>query len=122
MDSFLCFATLFAGTLSPKPVTPKGWRWYYNVSPLYYLGEGVTTNVLQDLKITCDSAETSIFTPPSGMSCGDYADKFLASATGYLLDRSSTASCEYCRYKDGQSYVSFLIVVVYAGRMLMLVL
>ncbi|KAI4126600.1 MAG: hypothetical protein LQ338_003650 [Usnochroma carphineum] len=43
---FFMFCNTFAGTLSPQPVTPKGWSWYYYVSPLLYLGEGMTTNVL----------------------------------------------------------------------------
>lgn len=103
---FFMFCNTFAGTLSPEPVTPSGWRWYYKVSPLFYLGEGVTTNILQDLQISCDSSETSIFNPPAGTSCGAYAQSFLTTATGYLLNPASNTSCEYCRYKDGQSYVS----------------
>ena len=103
---FFMFCNTFAGTLSPEPDTPKGWSWYYNVSPLFYFGEGITTNVLQDLKITCADSEISIFEPPAGMSCGDYARSFLDTATGYLVNPDSTASCGYCRYKDGQSYVS----------------
>ena len=103
---FFMFCNTFAGTLSPKPVTPTGWKWYYNVSPLFYLGEGVTVDVLQDLPIQCTASEVSAFTPPVGMSCGDYAASFLQSATGYLMDPGNTTVCEYCRYKDGQSYVS----------------
>ena len=105
---FFMFCNTFAGTLSPKPVTPKGWKWYYNVSPLFYFGEGITTNVLQSLKITCASSETSVFEAPSGMTCGAYASSFLQTATGYLLNPDSTENCEYCRYKDGQSYVSLV--------------
>lgn len=107
---FFMFCNTFAGTLSPEPVTPAGWRWYYKISPLFYLGEGVTTDVLQDLQISCDPSETSIFHPPAGTSCADYAQRFLATATGYLLNPASHASCEYCRYKDGQSYVSVLLL------------
>ena len=103
---FFMFCNTFAGTLSPKPVTPSGWSWYYNVSPLFYLGEGVTVDVLQDVPINCDPSEVSIFQPPNGTSCGAYAASFLQSATGYLLNPDSSGSCEYCRYKDGQSYVS----------------
>ena len=104
---FFMFCNTFAGTLSPEPVTPAGWRWYYNVSPLFFMGEGVTTDVLQDLPIKCDPSETSVFEPPAGMACGEYASSFLETATGYLLNPDSLAGCEYCRYKDGQSYVCF---------------
>ena len=103
---FFMYCNTFAGTLSPKPVTPSGWSWYYNVSPLFYLGEGVTVDVLQDLPINCTPSEVSIFQPPNGTSCSAYASSFLQSATGYLLNPDSLSNCEYCRYKDGQAYVS----------------
>ena len=103
---FFMFCNTFAGTLSPQPVTPKGWKWYYNVSPLLYFGDGVTTNALQGLDLTCAGSETSNFEPPPGTSCGSYAQDFLTTATGYLVNPNSTAGCEYCRYKNGQSYVS----------------
>lgn len=103
---FFMWCNTFAGTLSPQPVTPKGWKWYYNVSPLLYFADGVTTNALQGLDLTCAGSEISTFEPPLGTSCMDYAQNFLTSATGFLMNPNSTASCEYCRYKNGQSYVS----------------
>lgn len=103
---FFMFVNIFAGTLSPKPVTPAGWRWYYDVSPTFYLGEGMTADVLYDLGITCEAAETSVFQPPNGTSCQDYAGDFLRTATGYLLNPDATSDCQYCRYKNGQAYVS----------------
>lgn len=103
---FFMFCNTFAGTLSPQPVTPKGWSWYYRVSPLLYFGEGITTNALQSLDLTCTNSERSIFEPPAGMSCRDYANEFLATATGFLMNPDSNSGCEYCRYKNGASYVS----------------
>lgn len=100
------FCNTFAGTLSPKPVTPSGWRWYFKVSPLFYMGEGVTTDVLYDLPINCQPSEVSIFNPVNGTTCGQYAAAFLEGATGYLLNPESRTDCQYCRYKNGQSYVS----------------
>ena len=99
------FCNTFAGTLSPEPVTPAGWRWYFKVSPLYYLAEGVTANALYDLPIRCSASEVSVFQPRSGMTCGEYAADFLREATGYLVNPESVSDCEYCRYRDGQSYV-----------------
>ena len=103
---FFMFCNTFAGTLSPKPLTPSGWRWYYNVSPLFYLGEGVTVDVLHDLPIRCASSEVSTFYTVNGTSCGQYAQNFLKSATGYLLNPDSMTDCQYCQFRDGQSYVS----------------
>lgn len=106
---FFMFVNLFSGTLSPIPVTPSGWRWYYKVSPLFYLSEGVTSDLLYGLDISCDASETSIFQTPANTTCRDYAAEFLSSATGYLLNPDSTSDCQYCRYKDGQSYVSIAL-------------
>ena len=107
---FFMFCNTFAGTLSPQPVTPKGWKWYYKVSPLLYFGEGVTTNALEGLNLTCTNAETSIFEPPIGLSCGEYAKDFLTTATGSLLNPDDSFNCQYCHYKNGQSYVSLPLV------------
>jgi len=103
---FFMFVNTFAGTLSPRPSTPTGWRWYYNVSPLYYLSEGTTTDMLYGLDMTCRADEISVFQPPNATTCQEYAGDFLRSATGFLLNPDATSDCQYCRYKSGQSYVS----------------
>jgi ABC-type multidrug transport system ATPase subunit len=103
---FFMFCNTLAGTLSPKSVTPSGWRWYYNVSPLYYWSEGIMTDILHDLPIHCQQSELSIFYPPNGTTCGQYAADFLQTATGYLVNPDSVSDCQYCNYRDGQSYVS----------------
>ncbi|KAI0911770.1 ABC transporter PeaB1 [Ustulina deusta] len=101
---FFMFVNLFSGTLSPKPLTPSGWKWYYNVSPLFYLAEGTTSDMLYGLNLVCDAAETSTFQPPANTTCQDYAAGFLNNAIGYLLNPDALSSCVYCPYKDGQSY------------------
>ncbi|KAF6823067.1 ABC-2 type transporter [Colletotrichum plurivorum] len=103
---FFMFVNSFAGTLSPKPVTPEGWRWYYDVSPLFYLSEGTTASMLHDLELSCDAAEAAVFQPLGNatVTCQEYAAEFLSSATGYLLNPSDTADCQYCRYKNGESF------------------
>jgi ABC-type multidrug transport system permease subunit len=113
---FFMFVNTFSGTLSPKPVTPAGWRWYYQVSPLFYLSEGTTADLLYDLDIKCEVGETFTFQPATTSSsagnssavatCQEYAGEFLQTATGYLLNPDATSDCHYCRYRNGQSYVS----------------
>ncbi|KAI1128101.1 ABC transporter PeaB1 [Nemania abortiva] len=100
---FFMFVNLFSGTLSPRPLTPRGWKWYYNVSPLFYLSEGTVSDMLYGLNLVCDSAETSMFQPANG-TCQDYAADFLGTATGYLVNPDALSDCLYCPYKDGQSY------------------
>lgn len=114
---FFMFCNTFAGTLSPAPVTPAGWSWYYKVSPLFYWSEGVVTDVLQDLPLRCTDSEVSVFQPPSATSCYQYATSFLQNATGYLVNPDSFENCQYCPYKDGQSYVSILTFMFYILRL-----
>ena len=108
---FFMFCNTFAGTLSPKPVTPSGWRWYYRVSPLFYMSQGVVTDVLHGLDLWCELSEASIFEPPSNSTCYNYASSFLHGAKGFLRNPNATSSCEYCPYKNGEAYVSLFIVI-----------
>lgn len=103
---FYMFVNTFAGTLTARDLTPAGWRWYFKVSPLYYLSEGLTTNSLYGTPVHCTSSEVTLFNPPGNTTCIDFARSFLESATGYLLNPDDQSSCEYCRYEFGQDYVS----------------
>ncbi|KDE85132.1 pleiotropic drug resistance protein [Aspergillus oryzae 100-8] len=97
----------FNGPLSPPPLTPRGWRWFYNISPLFYFIEGIGTNAMHALQITCRDSELTTFQAPVGGTCASYTAEFfsLANSTGYLVDPNATGLCEYCAYADGDEYV-----------------
>ncbi|KAB8201223.1 P-loop containing nucleoside triphosphate hydrolase protein [Aspergillus parasiticus] len=97
----------FNGPLSPPPLTPRGWRWFYNISPLFYFIEGIGTNAMHALQITCSDSELTTFQAPAGQTCASYTAEFfgLANSTGYLVDPNATGLCEYCAYADGDEYV-----------------
>ena len=96
----------FAGPLSPPPLTPAGWRWFFNISPQVYLTEGMTTDFFHAQPIRCAPKELSTFFTPANQSCGEYAASFLSGAAGYVTNLSSTDKCEYCPYANGDQYVS----------------
>ncbi|KJZ79725.1 hypothetical protein HIM_01194 [Hirsutella minnesotensis 3608] len=102
----------FNGPLSPPPLTPKGWRWFYNVSPLYYFVESLTTNAMHGLDIVCRSSEVSVFPAPGDQTCGEYASRFLGSdaAQGYLINPDATGDCQYCPFSNGDEYVSCALI------------
>lgn len=102
------FLNTLSGTLSPKPLTPAGWKWYYDLNPLFYFSEGTAAVLAHGLEITCSDAETFEFVPPSNTTCIDYAYEWLESASGYVMNPDDMEMCRYCRYKDGDSYVSYL--------------
>ncbi|KAI8957433.1 ATP-binding cassette transporter [Daldinia sp. FL1419] len=97
----------FNGPLSPPPLTPRGWQWFYNVSPLYYFVESLATNAMHGREIMCSESEMSIFRAPVNQTCGQYAASFFnsASAQGYLIDENATGDCAYCPYANGDEYV-----------------
>ncbi|CAG8044337.1 unnamed protein product [Penicillium nalgiovense] len=103
-DFFFMFVNTFGGTLTAREKTPSGWSWYFNVSPLYYLAEGLTTNSLYGHDIRCTSSEVTVFHAPANETCISYAGSFLQSATGYLVNPHATGACDYCRYSLGQEY------------------
>ncbi|KAI1421487.1 ATP-binding cassette transporter [Xylaria sp. FL1777] len=98
----------FNGPLSPPPLTPTGWRWFYNVSPLFYFVESLSTNAMHGLNIQCHKSELSTFYAPEGQTCGEYAAPFFNSSSGqgYLVDPTATGTCSYCTYANGDEYVT----------------
>lgn len=104
---FFMYVNTFAGTLTRRDLTPSGWRWYFEVSPLYYLSEGLTTNSLFDTVVRCTASEITKFVAPANVTCGEFASGWLESATGYVVEPMAMGGCEYCRYSSGQEYVSF---------------
>uniref|UniRef100_A0A8H7NHW9 ABC transporter domain-containing protein n=1 Tax=Bionectria ochroleuca TaxID=29856 RepID=A0A8H7NHW9_BIOOC len=99
------FINTLSGILSPKPLTPAGWRWYYDLNPLFYFSEGTAAVLTHGLEITCSDAETFEFMPPSNTTCIDYAYEWLENASGYVMNQDDMEICRYCRYKDGDSYL-----------------
>ncbi|KAI1406215.1 ATP-binding cassette transporter [Hypoxylon fuscum] len=97
----------FNGPLSPPPLTPTGWRWFYNVSPLYYFVESLATNAMHGLRISCSESEISVFHAPNNQTCGEYAASFFGSLSsqGYLVDEHAKGNCAYCPYANGDEYV-----------------
>ncbi|KAE8373888.1 hypothetical protein BDV26DRAFT_300713 [Aspergillus bertholletiae] len=97
----------FNGPLSPPPLSPRGWWWFYNISPLFYFIERIGTNAMHALQITRRNSELTTFQAPAGETYASYTAEFfgLANSTGYLVDVNATRLCEYCAYADGDEYV-----------------
>ncbi|CAH0003728.1 unnamed protein product, partial [Clonostachys byssicola] len=109
------FLNTLSGTLSPKPLTPAGWKWYYDLNPLFYFSEGTAAVLTHGLEITCSEAETFEFMAPSNTTCIEYAYEWLEGASGYVMNPDDMEICRYCRYKDGDSYVSYLYSPILAS-------
>ncbi|ORX92222.1 hypothetical protein K493DRAFT_316721 [Basidiobolus meristosporus CBS 931.73] len=102
---FASMMALFCGVTIPYPSMPAFWKhWMYWLSPYHYFAEAVITNDLKGVTVYCTDSEFFRFTPPSGQTCGEYADAFLKMASGYLKDPNATDMCSYCQYRVGEDF------------------
>ncbi|KAG0312098.1 hypothetical protein BGZ97_011443, partial [Linnemannia gamsii] len=100
---------LFCGVVMPYVSMPKFWRsWLYWLDPYHYIVEGLVTTQLYNLEVRCRDTEFSIFQPPSGQTCIQYAGAFLQNAPGYINNPDATSGCQYCQYAKGQDFYANL--------------
>lgn len=104
----LMFALIitFNGVMQPPSALPGFWIFLYRVSPFTYLVSGIISSALHNQPIRCSKAETAVFNPPQGMTCGAYLQKYLTEAPGYLVDMASTTTCEYCPATLADQYLA----------------
>ncbi|KAF8758293.1 ABC transporter [Rhizoctonia solani] len=77
--------SLFCGVTIPKASMPKFWRaWLYHLDPFTRMISGLVSTELHGLPITCSPIEFSIFQPPSGQTCMQWAGDFVNATVGYL--------------------------------------
>ncbi|KAG9089211.1 hypothetical protein FS749_001533 [Ceratobasidium sp. UAMH 11750] len=101
--------SLFCGVTIPKDAIPKFWRvWLYELDPFTRLISGLVSTELHGLKITCSPLEFSVFQPPSGQTCVQWAGDFVNATVGYLDNPSATSDCRYCPYTYGDDFYSAL--------------
>jgi ATP-binding cassette subfamily G (WHITE) protein 2 (SNQ2) len=47
-------------------------------------------------QVQCSAVELVTITPPSGLTCGQYMDRFISTAGGYLTNPDAASSCQFC--------------------------
>ena len=82
----------------------------YWVNPSTYWIGGVLSAILGDFTIECKEGETTLFNPPPGQTCGQYAGDFVRSSIGYITNPDANANCGYCQYRNGEQYLSTINV------------
>jgi ATP-binding cassette, subfamily G (WHITE), member 2, SNQ2 len=81
----------------------------YYVNPSTYWIGGVLAAVLANQPVRCAPGESTLFNPPPGQTCAQYAGNFVKSAgQGYLTNPSATSECGYCQYASGAEYLATL--------------
>ena len=98
---------IFNGVIQPASSLPGFWIFMYRVSPQTYLISGMLATGLHNRPVVCASKELSVFSPPSGQTCGEYLAAYLqGGAPGRLLDPNATSRCEYCPFSSSNQFLA----------------
>jgi ATP-binding cassette subfamily G (WHITE) protein 2 (PDR) len=97
---------IFCGVLQSPDALPAFWVFMYRVSPFTYWVAGMIATQLHDRAVTCSSSETSIFSPPSGQTCGQYLAPYLELAPGQLQNPADTSDCRYCQLSVADEFLA----------------
>lgn len=111
------FMISFCGVMQPVSQMPGFWTFMYKVSPHTYIVQSLLGVTLHDVPVVCTDEELNTFQPPSGLTCQEFAGKFVDTVGGYLDSRTAdaTSNCRYCRYSVGDQYLE-TIGVKYSYR------
>ncbi|KAM0447865.1 hypothetical protein ACHAO4_008609 [Trichoderma viride] len=99
-------STMFNGVLQVPSALPGFWLFMWRVSVFTYWVAGIVATELHGREIVCSESELSIFSPPSGQTCGEYLAPFLQQAPGQLQNPSATDSCHYCQLSNADQYLA----------------
>ncbi|PCH34093.1 hypothetical protein WOLCODRAFT_87269 [Wolfiporia cocos MD-104 SS10] len=95
----------FCGVTIPYPTMEKFWRsWLYQLDPYTRTLSTMLSTELHGLVIKCRSDEFSLFSPPSGQTCQQWAGAFVSAYGGYLNNPNATSECQYCQYAIGDQF------------------
>jgi ABC-type multidrug transport system permease subunit len=101
----LIIFSLFCGVTIIPSQMPRFWRvWMYQLDPFTRLIAGLIVTEMHDLPVACDDKEYSIFSPPSGQQCLQYAQSYVSAVGGYINNPNATSDCQYCTYRSGDEF------------------
>lgn len=96
---------IFCGVLAPPNSLPRFWIFMYRVSPFTYLVSAMLSTAVGNADAVCAANEFISFPPPSGQTCGEYLETYIAATGGYLVDENSTSSCKFCTTGDTNKFL-----------------
>ncbi|KAH7394625.1 ABC transporter [Pyrenochaeta sp. MPI-SDFR-AT-0127] len=98
----------FCGVLAPYSQIQEFWRyWMYYLNPFTYLMGSLLVFADWDWDVQCTEAEFATFNPPSGQSCAQYLDAWMAGPGSRmnLVNPDATADCRVCQFTTGRDYL-----------------
>ncbi|GME75426.1 unnamed protein product [Ambrosiozyma monospora] len=76
---------------------PTGfWSFMYRLSPFTYWVSSLLSSGVGNAAVECSPMEFVKFPPYDGQTCGEYMEKYISTAGGYLANPDATDSCSFC--------------------------
>ncbi|KAM0267314.1 hypothetical protein ACHAPA_006094 [Fusarium lateritium] len=100
----LCIA--FCGVGVTYSDIPTFWTFMYYVSPGTYIVGGIMSAAVYGSEVVCADNEILQMMVPGNLTCGDFMGPFVDAAGGYLVDRSSTETCQYCSLASTEEFLA----------------
>ncbi|EPQ50781.1 pleiotropic drug resistance ABC transporter [Gloeophyllum trabeum ATCC 11539] len=112
--SFLfSFVLTFNGVMQPFRLL-GWWQWMYRVTPFTYLIEGLLGQAVGRSQVRCSAVEYVQVNPPSGSTCGQYLQNYIANAGGYLTNPDATSQCNYCSINSTDAFLEGNFNILYS--------
>ncbi|KAH7071476.1 ABC-2 type transporter-domain-containing protein [Paraphoma chrysanthemicola] len=105
---FYTFVLAFSGVLQPLRQLVTFWHFAYYVSPFTWLVSAMMSIGVHDVPVQCTAAELSIFQPPQGQTCGDYAGAFAKATMATLRNPGAIQDCQLCPISVGDTFLTSL--------------
>jgi len=72
----------------------------------YVVESMLSTSIGGGRLIHCTDSEYAIVSPPTGQTCSQYLNTYIANVGGYLGNPDATSACQFCQYRTGDEYLS----------------
>lgn len=99
---------IFCGVLATKESLPGFWVFMYRFNPFTYLVAAILSIGLANADVTCSDLEILRFASQNGQSCAEYVGPFMKATGGYLVNPSSTGTCEYCTISSTNTFLDLV--------------
>ncbi|PVH68360.1 putative multidrug resistance ABC transporter [Cadophora sp. DSE1049] len=95
----------FCGILITKDKIGDFWIFMYRVSPFTYLVSGMLSTAVANTNVTCAANEILTMQPPSGSTCAQYLNDYVAEAGGYIINGNATVGCHFCPMRTTNEFL-----------------
>jgi ATP-binding cassette subfamily G (WHITE) protein 2 (SNQ2) len=105
---FYTFILAFSGVLQPLSQLVGFWHFAYYVSPFTWLVSTMMSTGVHNAPVQCTAAETNIFQPPEGQTCGEYAGAYANASMAALYNPEASQDCQICQFAVADVYLRAL--------------